>query len=696
MTVVKRILRVALAVSLGAALWMPLAAAPMKVKGLGWWDNRGAQRTLELLLGKKSTDSWQAWEIEDAALILLSELESDGFLRPRLTAEVTPLEGEPQSYVLDRTLTQLIPRPLEATSVTLVVEQGQRFHFDEVNFEGLSGVGEEEARSFFIGQAAPLLLKAERIYSPARLRRGVGNLTETLHRRGYANATVESSTPVMDEKSGAVTVTINVKPGPRWMVRSVRLVPEQGEGPPEGIIEALEQPWSTLWRQDAAATIRRWYYERGYPDVQVQIDAEARPETDGVRQVDVVARIRPGELIKLGEIGVRGNARTRESVIRRAIRSAPGDPFNPIEFDDAQSRIARLGVFEAVDSRYVPHTDGTRDVVFEVREGRRQEVNLLAGYGSYEELRGGVEWRHYNLFGRAHSSTLRLVQSMKSSRGEYDYAVPQLFGGRADGSARLFGLRREERSFDREEVGASVALLWPLRRWDANLSTGYTFRRLRNMDNQLATGGTDSEQENAASVEVGIVRDRRDNPMYPRRGYKVSLQLQEASRGLGGEVDYQQLQFGASYHRGLGRGLFFHVGFTHAVVGTLGARSDAALPVNVQFFPGGENSIRGYHEGEAAPRTDEGKFVGARTYSLLNIELEQALTTKWSVVLFSDSLAQSSRLATYPSDEELFSVGLGIRYRTLIGPVRVEYGRNLNPRTHDPSGTVQISIGYPF
>ncbi len=681
---------------LACSALVPLAAAPMKVKGLGWWGGREAQQTLELLLGKDVKDDWQAWEIEDAALILLSELESDGFLRPRLTAEVTPGQGEPQTYVLDRTLTQPIPRPLAATAVTLVVEKGQRFHFADVTFEGLVDVGEEEARGFFIGQAAPLLLKGERIYSPARLRRGVGNLTETLHRRGYANATVEHAPPLMNEESGAVTVALTVKPGPRWIVRSIRLLPESGEAPPQSAVAVAGQPWSTLWRQDAAASIRRWYFERGYPDVQVQIEAEAQPEESGLRQVDVVAKIRPGEHVKLGRISVRGNVRTRESVIRRAIRSEPGDPFNPIEFDDAQSRIARLGVFEAVDSRYVSQADGTRDVVFEVREGRRQEVSLLAGYGSYEELRGGVEWRHNNLFGRAHSSTLRLVQSMKSSRGEYDYAVPQLFGGRADGSARLFGLRREERSFDREEVGASVALLWPLRRWDANLSTGYTFRRLRNMDNQLATGGTDSDQENAASIEVGIVRDRRDNPMYPRRGYKIALQLQEASRAFGGEVDYQQLQFTGSYHKGLGRGVFLHLGLTHAVVGTLGARSNAALPVNVQFFPGGENSIRGYREGEAAPRMSDGKFAGARTYTLLNIELEQALTTKWSVVLFSDSLAQSSRLASYPAAEELFSVGLGIRYRTLIGPVRVEYGRNLNPRPHDPSGTVQISIGYPF
>jgi outer membrane translocation and assembly module TamA len=116
----------------------------------------------------------------------------------------------------------------------------------------------------------------------------------------------------------------------------------------------------------------------------------------------------------------------------------------------------------------------------------------------------------------------------------------------------------------------------------------------------------------------------------------------------------------------------------------------------VRFFPGGDNSLRGYQDGEAAPRSATGEFVGAKTYTLLNVEFEQALTTKWSAVIFSDSLGEAARLADYPFDERLYSIGLGIRYQTIIGPVRLEYGRNLNPRPLDPRGTVQLSIGFPF
>ena len=106
--------------------------------------------------------------------------------------------------------------------------------------------------------------------------------------------------------------------------------------------------------------------------------------------------------------------------------------------------------------------------------------------------------------------------------------------------------------------------------------------------------------------------------------------------------------------------------------------------------------MRGYREGEASPRGADGLFLGAKTYLLVNLELEQALTGSWSVVVFGDALGAAARLAQYPFDERLYSVGIGVRYHTLIGPVRLEYGHNLNPRIGDPSGTLHFSVGLPF
>jgi outer membrane translocation and assembly module TamA len=164
---------------------------------------------------------------------------------------------------------------------------------------------------------------------------------------------------------------------------------------------------------------------------------------------------------------------------------------------------------------------------------------------------------------------------------------------------------------------------------------------------------------------------------------------------LGGSVDYQRIEFGGSYHAPWGQGRWVHVGLNHGIVTTIGT-NDATLPVNKRFFPGGDNSIRGYQDGEATPIDADGKFVGAKSYLLLNLELEQALTNKWSAVLFGDALGTAVRLADYPFAEKLYSVGIGLRYQTIIGPLRVEDGRNLDPRPRDPSGSLLFSVGFPF
>jgi outer membrane protein insertion porin family len=311
-------------------------------------------------------------------------------------------------------------------------------------------------------------------------------------------------------------------------------------------------------------------------------------------------------------------------------------------------------------------------------------------------VRGGIEYRQLNLFGLAHSSRLELVQSMKSSRGEYTYTVPEIFGEAIDGSTRLFGLQRQEQAFLRQEFGVTLALKRPLPWFKIDATTGYTYQALRNKDNALSATVGNNSDITVASVDFGLTSDRRDNPLRPRRGFRWFTQLELASQGLGGEADFQRFEGGAALHTQWGATRWIHLGATHGLIATQGAENDRLLPVNKRFFPGGDSSIRGYQSGEAAPRGPDGRFVGAKSYALANLELEQALTEQWSAVVFVDALGTALRLAAYPFDEYLYSAGLGVRYQTLIGPVRLEYGRNLNPRPDDPRGTLHFSVGFPF
>jgi outer membrane translocation and assembly module TamA len=300
-----------------------------------------------------------------------------------------------------------------------------------------------------------------------------------------------------------------------------------------------------------------------------------------------------------------------------------------------------------------------------------------------------------NILGLAHQSRAELVQSLKSSSGDYTYTVPELFGESLDGTARLFGLQREEIAFVRQEYGVNLSLKRRIRQIGGEASAGYTFKASRNRESSLSTQATDDRQLNVASVDFGLTGDRRDNPLRPRRGYHWSTQVETAHPTLGSQSTYQKFEVAGAYHTGWGEGRWIHVGLSHGVVTTFGS-DGTTLPVNERFYPGGDNSIRGYQRGEASPRDAEGFFIGAKSYLLGNLEFEQAVTPTWSVVLFADALGTAEALRNYPYGETLYAAGLGIRYQTLIGPIRLEYGRNISPRTGDPSGTWHFSIGYPF
>ena len=113
-----------------------------------------------------------------------------------------------------------------------------------------------------------------------------------------------------------------------------------------------------------------------------------------------------------------------------------------------------------------------------------------------------------------------------------------------------------------------------------------------------------------------------------------------------------------------------HFGLTHGFV-TTERGPDKDLPFNKRFFPGGDSSIRGYQYGEASPKNDEGKIVGAESFGLANVEFEQALTRSISIVFFVDSLGYAQSIRDYPFNHGLFSAGGGFSFKTLIGPARL-------------------------
>jgi outer membrane protein insertion porin family len=669
--------------------------AQLRIRGYGPLGNIELRRTILLLANDgKRPPTFDANFIEDAAVILLSRLTEDGFLQPQLTAHVTLTNGTVLTFYWRQAFDEPLPRPLEARRVEFQVHKGTFFYYSNIEFSGLETLTEKTARTYFYETTALLPLKRHRFYSPQRLRRSIGNLSELFDRQGYRDAKI-TPTVSTNTATGGVSVHIVVEQGLRWIARTARQeIHREDSTNAQVVVALLGQPYSPLWEQDFTQGIRTNFYHQGYPDTAVQMSTVRRETNNNTIEFDLLATVTTGPKITLGEVRYEGRKKTKVAVLKQRTKLTPGELLDRIQVERARFRISELGVFDSVGLRFDNVDEHTRDAVFELKEGKTLETSMLFSIGTYELLRVGFDVDQHNIWGRAHNARFRITQSFKTTSADYLYTIPQFIGEDVNAFFTASALRRQEIDFLRQEYGGGVGVEKLFRPISLDASSRFNYQLLDASEINVNTN-FGLKRAQASGFIFDLKHDKRDNPLYPHSGYRLFGNAEIATDLLGGEVNYERFEVSGSYHFGIGGGRWLHFGVDHGAVFTdRGPAID--LPFNKRFFPGGENSIRGYTEGEASPRDEHGTEIGAESFLLGSIELEQELTPKLSLVGFVDSIGIARDITDYPFHQVLTSAGGGIGYRTLIGPVGFEYGHNINPRPQDPAGTFQFSVGFPF
>ncbi|MEY4489729.1 MAG: hypothetical protein RIQ79_2237, partial [Verrucomicrobiota bacterium] len=628
--------------------------AVVKVDGFGYLHNRELKQSLTLLLDNgKVPEQFDAGYIEDACLVLNSDLVEAGYFKAKVRARWIDTNGQHGDVLVDADLSRPLPRPLAVTRLRLQAVPGVRAVVAEVKLEGLTAIPAKDAEAFFRPSAGWFTPDEARAWSRARSRRAAAQLRDTLRAEGYAEAKVDLLETEPDEKSGAVRLEVRVSQGPRWRVTGWRAeVAGGGEIPGGELAELQGATWSHAKALDLAHTVRRRYHELGYAEVRASWSAEPAEIAPGAteRGVVAVARVQPGPLIRIGEVHFLGAHKTKPELLSSRAKLEKGAPYDPKRIDEARLRLSHLGVFRRIEASEEATADpGVHDVLFQMTEEAGWAASWLIGYGSYEQLRGKAELNRRNLWGLAHRDQIEFSQSFKATQGEYRYTVPTLFNDTVEGSTRFYGLRREEPAFLRVEYGAGLELTRAVPWLDARGNTGLGYELLRA---DAVSLGAINQETAVMALHLGLTRDKRDNPIRPRNGYRWSVQTEFAMPELGSEVRYQRVELAYSWHRQLGTERWVHCGVSQGLVGGGGN-----IPLNKIFFPGGESSIRGYPEGEAARHDAAGRLVGVRGALLFNLELEQQITGRWTAVIFSDTLGTVTKASDWPCDEVLSSAG---------------------------------------
>ncbi len=670
-------------------------SARWHVEGLGFFKNRSLKNRLDIIFAEEKTH-FSASDIEDAALVLISALESEGFLKASAIATLEDDGGKTDTVNWDSAFDVFLPRDTAVLHASFKLQPGPRFYYEHLNIIGSEALEEEEVAAFFY--AEPLMFQNEtsRVFTPSLLNSGAGNLQAHLNLLGYQEAEIQSRIINTDDETGVVRAEVRVSEGPLFIFRSAAIEQEGEKFQPQfDVSKYVGQPYSRFLVQDILQDLRYQHFEAGYPDVSLKSEMQIVSRSDSEASVSLLIRLDSGEQQNVGEIAFLGTRNTKRSALESRVKVKSGDPFNPALLDRSRLNLSRLGVFNKVEYEYEESGPGQRSIQFLFNERYPWSVDTFVGWGSYEQLRAGVQAEKINIRGLGHRLRFRSILSLKSALGETRYLMPDVFGSRTSIATKLFALDREEVSFDREEIGVDVAASRRFENLNLDVDAVYTFQSLEAISNEFGQETDDLDNLKAGSVELRIGRDRRDNPLNPKSGYRFFGRFEYAAEVLGGDADYQRADMGISYHGEFSRGLYWHGSLTHGVIGSF-SEAERQVPTNKLFFPGGENSVRGYQRGEAAPIDAEGKFQGARSYLLLNLELEQMLSDSLSFVVFLDGVGTSSRIGQYPFNDTLLSAGAGLRFRTFMGPIRFEYGHNLNRRLQDPDGTFHFALGYPF
>lgn len=415
----------------------------------------------------------------------------------------------------------------------------------------------------------------------------------------------------------------------------------------------------------------------------------------------VVISATPGPPTVFGDITVVGNRGVDESVILRRLTFETGDSFRQDDVVRSERRLGGIDIlrFVDIDARTAEGDPAERiPVTVTVSEDPPRRLELRAGYGTEDRVRGSIEWSHANFMGDLRRVTAAARWSSIDRGVRLGFTQPYLgrSGLALDASASSWWT--SETVYTSDVTGGRIGLSYRFgeeatrqgARSPADvLRVSYLVERIRStvrpdvlsdltsVDTLIALGldPVDGRSRGTkAAIAVDYERSSVDNLANPTRGYGVGASWEETRPALGGSFDYRKLAVD-------GRG-YLPIGSTVVAgrvrAGTIIADADADAPFSERYFLGGSTSLRGWGRFQVSPSRD-GIPIGGRTVLDSSVEWRVPLRGPLGGVLFADAgNVWSGSLAARTSGLRM-DAGVGLRYTTPIGIVRADVGYQLNP-----------------
>jgi outer membrane protein insertion porin family len=417
------------------------------------------------------------------------------------------------------------------------------------------------------------------------------------------------------------------------------------------------------------------------------------------RLVNVELLVDEGPLVTFNKIEIVGNTITRDKVIRRELRVSELEPFSATGLKKSKNRLKRLGYFEDVSLNPTKgETKDTMNLEVQVKERPTGSFSIGAGYSSVDKfiLMGDITKR--NFLGKGQTLSFKGILGSRTNRFAFSFIEPYLWDTRLTAGADIYSWEREYDDYTKDSKGLAVNFAYPLFEnmkilWGARIDN----TNLKDVADDASWIIKESvDIRTTRALNIGLKHDSRNDYYMPTKGWVNDLNVEYAGGYLGGDSAFIKFQGTTSYYHTL---FWKLVGHVRGGLGYVTEGSDGKLPVYEKFYLGGIDSIRGFKYAHVSPIDPEtGDRIGGDYMAFAQVETIFPLVKDMGlngVVFFDTGNVWSDDIGSGFSDLRK-SVGLGVRWLSPMGPLRIEWGYNLDPRDDEDSSNWDFRMGGSF
>ncbi|MBU0481623.1 MAG: outer membrane protein assembly factor BamA [Proteobacteria bacterium] len=584
--------------------------------------------------------------------------------------------------------------------ITFSINEGKKVFVKEILFTGNASFKDSKLRKVisssekgwfsFITDSG--LLKKETLEHDA------SRLTAYYHNNGFVDAKIGE--PEMEQRDGWLYLSFNIEEGERFRCGDIELTGElieDSEKLMKFVTVDKEEFFNRKVLREDILRISDFYAEKGFAFA----DVIPRTSKDMInRKIDLVLQIQKGPLVHVNRISIKGNSRTRDKVIRREIMVKEGGIFNASALKESHERLTQLDYFENVNiSPESNLTEDLLDIEVEVKEKPTGKFSIGAGYSTVEKMSFMGEISENNLLGRGQRLAAQANLSSISTRFNIDFTEPHIFDTKLLFGINVYNWKREYDDYDKDSRGGAVRLGYPLwKRWRLNGSYGYDDTNLEIDEGTIpAAEIRDSIDFHVTSaVKIGLSRDTKNRRFGATKGSEHSLSVKYAGAFLGGDNSFTKVEANTSWYFPVSKNTTIHPRLS---AGYVAGNSEGHLPVYEKFYLGGLSTIRSFDNGQISPIDPvSGDRIGGDKMWYANLEYIFPLMKENGLlgVIFYDIGNVYSLDESWDFTEIKHAAGAGFRWMSPIGPLRLEWGYNLDPEPDEDKRNWDFSIGGMF